>query len=136
MIFVFFLILLWAMGLYYTREHRRYLAELKALAPELAARGAAALEGRDWRLVRQEEGAFVLLRAFEALRDRETKIRYFVPGLFFAGMLFVLQYFPLALGYLALCVVKWLFAETHLQAGARPSYSIRIFGSRVLSEEL
>lgn len=136
MIFVFFLLLLWVMGHFYIREHRAYLAELKALAPELAAKGAAALEGRDWRLVRREEGTFVLLRAFEAMQGREAKMRYFVPGVFFACMLFVLQYLPMALGYLAFCAVKWFFAETQLVAGAKPSYSVTIFGNRVLSEEL
>lgn len=133
MVFVCFLLLLWGMALFYRAEHRAYIRELAALAPQLKAQGAAVLAGRDWRPVRQEGEVFVLKRAFQ-IKTRKDVLRYALPVLFFCAILFILREWSFAFFYAAIAAAKWFGTETRLRVSDPQGYEVWIAQHRLLAE--
>lgn len=131
-----FLLLLWAMGLFYRWEHRLFIRELSMLAPGLKEKGAQALAGKDWRIVRVEaEGVYALRRAFQ-IKTRADALRYGLPLLFFCIILFVLKDWIFALGYAGLVALKWFICEAVVHTAGAFRYDVRIFGRRLFGEGL
>ena len=129
MIFVFFIVLLFAMSRFHLWEHRCYLRDI---ARAHQARGIE--ETDDWREMEKDSGKLFLKRAF-MIRDKKDALRYGLPVIFFAALLLVLQSWGLALFYAALLCVKW-FALTTVVLLEQDLFEIRVFGYRLLSDRI
>lgn len=132
--FIVFLIYIWALCWCHRLEHKRFVAEMKILQPMIAAAGADALAGRDWRLLSMTDREARMKRAFD-ITDHAAILRYALPVALIALMLIYGQFWGLAALYAALIAVKFFLLETVLfRKEAR--YEVRLFGVRLIGEDL
>lgn len=134
MMFVLFIAVLFALGLFHRWEHRVMIADLKQVLPPLQTSGAVPA-AQDWRIVSQDADTWVLRRAFH-VPDKTAAMRYAVPVLLAAVMMIGLANIPLGLAYAAFCTVKWFAVDIHLQAAPLPAYSVKLAGIKMFGEPL
>ncbi|MBI1215682.1 MAG: hypothetical protein GC185_07680 [Alphaproteobacteria bacterium] len=140
--FIVFILGIWAISWFHRREHRRYVAELKALQAKLAvlphdaASVTAALEGTDWRMTALEPSRAGFKRAFQ-VKDREDLLRYAVPVALLVVIIVFLHGWGTAGLYGAALALKWFAAQTELTLSTLdPRYEVTLFGLRLFGEDL
>lgn len=123
MLFVIFILLLFALSRFYRWEHLLFERELRQWRQTEFADDY--LRQHDWRVVARPEGRICLRRAFH-VRTRADLLRYAVPVIAFCVILFVLKSWIFSGLYLVVIAVKWFAAVTDVYTGTPPRYQVRI----------
>lgn len=135
MIFVVFILLLWAAALFHRAEHRALPQELRALDKPQSWTVGAQIPGHDFRLVAQKNDSFVLKRAFHPQGYRGV-LRYALPVLFLAVMMIILQSIPMTLAYFVFLYLRWFATETVLYPAPDKRFEVTLWHKRIYEETL
>ena len=130
--FVVFIILLFSVCQFHRREHQRLEVELRTLL-QTASNGTLPAD-TDWQVMRFEQNILHLRRAF-MLKSTFDRLRYFLPILFLAVMLIILQSWIMAAIYAAILCVKWFVTRIRLDI-TRGRYDVIIFSKALFGEQL
>jgi len=127
------LVILWGVGLFYRREHVKFVADMGHLAKDMA--GPELPQGADWRITGQDgNGGIFLQRAFN-VTDRESFLRYAAPFLFLSAFLMLLQNWAMAGIFGGIVALKWFASKTRLDL-KKKRYDVTIFGLRLYGEDV
>lgn len=135
MIFVVFILLLWAAALFHRAEHRALPQELRDLGTPKDAAVGAHIAGHDFRLMEIKNGGFVLKRAFHP-QDRRGVLRYALPVLFLAGMMIYLQNIPLSAGYFVFLCLRWFGTEIVLYPASESRFRVQLWQKKIYEDTL
>jgi hypothetical protein len=131
MVFIVFMLLVYALALFHRFEHRVMIRDLARLAQALPLQGSVP-EGHDWRQTGGTAAAPQLKRGFE-VPDRTALLRYALPVVFAAAIMIALQDFTMAGVYILLCTAKWFALGVVL---TRTDYKIMLGTVTLLREDL
>ena len=135
MLFVLFIAVLFALGLFHRWEHRVMIADLKGVLPLLQAGAEPLPATQDWRVVSQGSGTWVLRRAFH-VPDKTAALRYAVPVLLAAVMMIGLGNIPMGIAYAVICTLKWFAADTEVKTAPLAEYTVKLAGIKLFGEPL
>lgn len=135
MIFVVFILLLWAAALFHRAEHRALPRELRGLGKAENWVIGAQIPEHDFRLVAQRNGSFVLKRAFHPQGYRGV-LRYALPVLFLAMMMIILQSIPVTLAYFVFLCLRWFATEIVLYPAPDNRFEVTLRHRKIYGETL
>lgn len=135
MMFLIFIAVVFALGLFHRWEHRVMIADLKQVLPLLKTGAAEITAAQDWRLISQAEGYWTLRRAFH-VPDRTAALRYAMPVLLAATMMIGLANIPMGIGYAVFCVTKWFGTDIQIKTAPLAEYAVQCAGIKIFGEPL
>lgn len=134
MAFFFFLLLLFALGVFHAREHRQFVEEMRRMT--LPAPDPRQIDAADWVYKGAAKHGFFIRRALNPKTQADI-LRYTVPVVAFAVMVIFLAAWKTAFLYAAIHVFRWSAVTVEVyNDGNEACYRLISYGRRLFTEHL